>query len=71
MAAVSAIAGLLFLVLSFLAQAALVRLTVDDLNGRRPAVGDCVQIALRRFFPMLGIGVIVFLALILAAIVMS
>jgi hypothetical protein len=71
LAAVSAIAGLMFLVLSFLAQAALVRLTVDDLNGRRPAVGDCVQIALRRFFPMLGIGVIVFLALILAAIVMS
>ncbi|WP_217570177.1 hypothetical protein [Mesorhizobium sp. GbtcB19] len=71
LAAVSAIAGLVFLVLGLLAQAALVRLTVEDMNGSRPAVGDCIQIALRRFFPMLGIGFIVFLALILAGIVIG
>ncbi|TPK92948.1 MULTISPECIES: hypothetical protein [unclassified Mesorhizobium] len=70
-AAASVIAGLVFLVLSFLAQAALVRLTVDNLNGRRPAVGDCIQVALRRFFPMLGIGFIVFVALVLAAVAMG
>ena len=71
LAAVQVIAGLVFLVLGFLTQAALVRLTVEDLNGRRPAIGDCIGIALRRFFPMLGIGVVVFLALILAGIVMG
>jgi len=63
------VASLVFLVLGFLAQAALVRLTVENLNGRRPSIGDCIQIALRRFFPMLGIGVIVFLVFLLAAIV--
>ena len=71
MASVAVIAGLVFLVLGFLAQAALVRLTVEDLSGRRPAIGDCIEIALRRFFPMLGIGLVVFLALILAGIVMG
>jgi hypothetical protein len=66
---VSLIAGLVIFVLAFLAQAALVRATVEDLNGKRPAIGDCIQMALRSFLPALGIGVVVFLAMILAVLV--
>lgn len=67
---ISVVAGLVLLILAFLAQAALVRATVEDLNGKRPAVGDCMQIALASFLPTLGIGLVVFLAMILAGIVM-
>jgi len=61
--AISVIAGLVIFMLALLAQAALVRATVEDMNGKRPAVGDCIQIALRSLLPALGIGVLVFLAL--------
>jgi len=67
---ISLIAALVIFMLAFLAQAALVRATVEDLNGKRPAVGDCIQIALRSFLPALGIGVVVFLAMVLAGFVM-
>ncbi|WP_296744906.1 hypothetical protein [Mesorhizobium sp.] len=67
---ISLIAALVIFMLAFLAQAALVRATVEDLNGKRPAVGDCVQVALRSFLPALGIGVVVFLAMVLAGFVM-
>ncbi|MBZ9847356.1 hypothetical protein LB565_05035 [Mesorhizobium sp. CA14] len=62
----SMIAALVIFVLAFLAQAALVRATVEDLNGKRPAVGDCIQVALRSFLPAFGIGVVVFLAMMVA-----
>lgn len=67
---ISLIAALVIFMLAFLAQAALVRATVEDLNGKRRAVGDCIQIALRSFLPALGIGVVVFLAMVLAGFVM-
>lgn len=67
---ISLVAALIILLLAFIAQAALVRATVEDLNGKRPAVGDCIQIALRSFLPAIGIGVVVFLALVLAGFVM-
>ena len=67
---ISIIAGLVIFVLAFLAQAALVRATVEDLNGKRPAIGDCIQMALRSFLPALGIGVVVFLAMVLAGFIM-
>ncbi|MEW6631487.1 MAG: hypothetical protein AB1440_11505 [Pseudomonadota bacterium] len=67
---ISLIAALVIFMLAFLAQAALVRATVEDLNGKRPAVGDCIQIALRSFLPALGIGVVVFLAMVVAGFVM-
>lgn len=69
--AVSVVAGLVLLILAFLAQAALVRATIEDLNGKRPAIGDCIQIALHSFFPTLGVGLVIILALILAVIVLG
>ncbi|MGX8007973.1 hypothetical protein ACVDG8_002685 [Mesorhizobium sp. ORM8.1] len=68
---ISLIAGLVIFVLAFLAQAALVRATVEDLNGKRPAIGDCIQMALRSFFPALGIGIIAVFAMALAGGVMA
>ncbi|TPN80776.1 hypothetical protein FJ987_19350 [Mesorhizobium sp. CU2] len=69
--AISLIAGLVLMMLAFLAQAALVRATIEDLNGKRPSVGDCIQIALSSFFPTLGIGLVIILALVLAAMVLG
>lgn len=68
---VSVIAGLVLLALAFLAQAALVRATIEDLNSKRPTIGDCIQIALRSFFPTLGIGLVIILALVLAMLVIG
>jgi hypothetical protein len=68
---VSLIAGLIIFALALLVQAALVRATIEDLNGKRPAVGDCMQIALRSFLPTLGIGILVMLTLVVAVFVMA
>ncbi|MGX5849583.1 hypothetical protein ACWGTO_21150 [Mesorhizobium sp. PL10] len=68
---VSLIAGAIIFTLALLVQAALVRATIEDLNGKRPAVGDCMQIALRSFLPTLGIGILVILALVVAVFVMA
>jgi hypothetical protein len=69
--AVSLVAGLVLLMLAFLAQAALVRATIEDLNGKRPAIGDCIQIALSSFFPTFGIGLVIILAIVLAVMIIS
>ncbi|TKB39551.1 MAG: hypothetical protein E5W81_27170, partial [Mesorhizobium sp.] len=50
------IAGLLSFVFALLLQSALVRATIEDLNGKRPTFGDCIQIAIRNLLPTLGIG---------------
>ncbi|MER8441208.1 hypothetical protein NKH36_33000 [Mesorhizobium sp. M1312] len=62
--------GLIFLVMALLFQSSLVRATIEDLNGKRPAIGDCIQIALRCIFPTLGIGLVVFFAIFLGVIAM-
>ncbi|MER8648988.1 MULTISPECIES: hypothetical protein [unclassified Mesorhizobium] len=59
----SFIASLFVLVL----QSALVRATIEDLNGKRPTLGDCLQIAIRYFLPTLAIGLLVGLGAGLAA----
>ena len=68
--AVSVIASLIIFGLALLVQAALVRAAIEDLNGKRPVIGDCIQIALRSFFPTLGIGILVILVLVVAVFVM-
>lgn len=68
---ISLIATFIIFVLAFLAQAAVVRATVEDLNGKRPAVGDCIQVALRSFLPAVGIGIIAVLAMAVAGGVMG
>lgn len=69
--AVSMIAGLVLLMLAFLAQAALVRATIEDLNGKRPSIGDCIQIALRSFLSTLGIGLVIIVAIFLVAMILT
>ncbi|RWP27402.1 hypothetical protein [Mesorhizobium sp.] len=61
--------GLIYFALALLFQSSLVRATIEDLNGKRPAIGDCIQIALRCMFPTLGMGLVVFLTMILALVV--
>lgn len=51
--------GLLYFILSLLLQSALVRATIEDLNGKKPSFADCVSIAIRCLLPTLGIGLLV------------
>ncbi|MDX8481077.1 hypothetical protein RFN28_21830 [Mesorhizobium sp. VK24D] len=50
---------LLYFILSLLLQSALVRATIEDLNGKKPDFGDSVQIAIRCLLPTIGIGLLV------------
>ncbi|RWL18154.1 MAG: hypothetical protein EOR57_21075 [Mesorhizobium sp.] len=62
--------GLIYFVLALLFQSSLVRATIEDLNGKRPAIGDCIQIAVRCILPTIGIGLVIFLTMILAMLMM-
>ena len=55
----SLIVWLVSFVLTLLLQSSLVRATIEDLNGRRPSFGDCIQIAVRFLLPTLAIGFLV------------
>ncbi|RUU02676.1 hypothetical protein EOD23_19425 [Mesorhizobium sp. USDA-HM6] len=50
---------LVYFILSLLLQSALVRATIEDLNGKKPGFGDSVQIALQCLLPTVGIGILV------------
>ncbi|RRI01307.1 hypothetical protein EH240_14870 [Mesorhizobium tamadayense] len=50
---------LVYFILSLLLQSALVRATIEDLNGKKPGFGDSVQIAIRCLLPTVGIGILV------------
>jgi uncharacterized membrane protein len=56
---IAIVAGLLSFVFALLLQSALVRATIEDLNGKQPSFGDCIQIAIRYLLPTLGIGLLV------------
>ena len=56
---ITIIAGLISFVCALLLQSALVRATIEDLNGKRPSFGDCIQIAIRFLLPTLAIGLLV------------
>ncbi|RUW24227.1 hypothetical protein EN858_24195 [Mesorhizobium sp. M4B.F.Ca.ET.215.01.1.1] len=60
--------AMLYFILSLLLQSALVRATIDDMNGKKPTFGDCIQIALRCLLPTIGIGLMVALGAGLASI---
>jgi len=64
---VSIVAGLVSFICGLLLQSALVRATVEDLNGKSPSFGDCITIAIRYLLPTLGIGILVGLGAGLAA----
>ena len=49
--------------LSAILQAALVRAAIEDLNGARPSIGDCLGTAFSLLFPVIGIAVLVTLGI--------
>jgi hypothetical protein len=44
-------------------QGTVIYATVTDLNGRRASIADCLSIGLRSFLPLLGIGILWYLAI--------
>ncbi|QKC84406.1 hypothetical protein [Mesorhizobium sp. NZP2077] len=51
-------AGLIAMVLAAVLQAALVRVAIEDLNGKRPATRDCIGTALSVLLPAIGISLL-------------
>lgn len=56
--------GLASLIFSAILQGTLIYATVQDLNGQRPSIGDCLATGLRNFLPLLGVTILFILALI-------
>ncbi|HWE44481.1 MAG TPA: hypothetical protein VG407_00520 [Caulobacteraceae bacterium] len=60
---VSIVSGLIGVITVFVLQAALLRGTIADLNGKRASFGDMLATGIRSFLPLLGLGIIMGLAL--------
>ena len=58
-ATVSMASGLVFLVLSALLQSSLIRATIEDLNGKRPSMGDCIGTAVSVLLPAIGMSLLI------------
>ncbi len=54
--------GLAALITSAILQGALVYGTVQDLNGQRPSIADCLTTGLRAFLPLIGLSILLFIA---------
>ena len=57
-----AMGGLSALITTSILQGALIYATVQDLNGRRPSVGECLATGLRNFLPLLAVTILFVLA---------
>lgn len=51
-------AGLVAMILASVLQAALVRVAIEDLNGKKPAFGDCMGTAILLLLPTIGIALL-------------
>jgi hypothetical protein len=58
MALFSLIGALISIVLAALLQSALIRATIEDLNDRKPSIGDCISTALSVLLPAIAIGLL-------------
>lgn len=56
--------------LAAILQAALVRAAIEDLNGKRPSIGDCIGTAFSLLLPVIGIAVLVSLGMMLGLILL-
>ena len=54
-----AIGGIISFVLSLLLQSALIRATIEDLNGKQPSMRDCLATAVSVLLPVLGLAILV------------
>ncbi|UDL91248.1 hypothetical protein LGH82_08300 [Mesorhizobium sp. PAMC28654] len=52
-------AWLISIVLGSILQAALVRAAIEDLQGKRPAIGDCLKTAFSVVLPVVGIALLI------------
>ena len=52
-------AGLVSIVGAFLLQAGVIHGSIDDMNGRKTSLGDCLATATRHFWPVVGISILV------------
>jgi MFS family permease len=57
------VAGLLGLIIGPLVQAAILYGAFQDMRGRRVSIGESLDVALRRFFPVLGVAICVSFAI--------
>lgn len=55
------LAGLAGLIFSAILQGTLIYATIQDLNGARPSIGDCLATGLRNFLPLIGVTILFFL----------
>jgi len=58
-----AFSGLAALITSAILQGALVYGTVQDLNGKRPSIADCLATGLRAFLPLIGLTILLIVAI--------
>jgi hypothetical protein len=56
--AVTALGIAVWLVLSSLLSAALIRATIEDMSGKRPSLGDCIGTARVVLLPAVGVGLL-------------
>lgn len=56
--------GLAALITSAILQSALVYGTVQDMNGVRPSIADCLANGLRAFLPLIGLSILLALAIV-------
>lgn len=54
--------GLAAVITAAILQGALIYATIQDLNGQRPSVADCLASGLRNFLPLLGVTILLVLA---------
>lgn len=59
---ITSMAGLGGLIFSAILQGALIHATVQDLNGARPSIADCLATGLRNFLPLIGVTILFFFA---------
>jgi hypothetical protein len=62
---VGGLGGLITFVLALLLQAALIRGTIEDMSGKRPALGDCISTAISVLLPALGLAILVGLGVVI------
>lgn len=60
--AVMMLGSFVYVIASFVLQAAVVHASVIDLNGGKPSFGDSLRVGLANFFPVLGISIVLTIA---------
>ncbi|MDG4903904.1 MULTISPECIES: hypothetical protein [unclassified Mesorhizobium] len=55
----TAVVIILYFAFAFLLQSSLVRVAIEDMNGKKPTFSDCVRIAIRFLLPTVGMGLLV------------